>query len=388
MRAVLCRDADLRVEKIPTPVPGRGQLLVQVLRCGICGSDLHARVHCDELAGVVAEVGYDDFMRSSQDVVLGHEFCGEVVGRGAGSRTKEGTHVVALPLLRAGGKGGPLQTTGLSARAPGAYAEHLLVEESLTLPVPNGLAPDSSVLTEPMAVGLHAVRRGEVRKGQVAIVMGCGPVGLSVIALLKAQGVRHVIASDPSAGRRALARACGADVVVDPVQESPYASAREHGHLVTGPQAFELGVSTIEKLTRLRLPWWHVWRAADAVGAATPKAPVVFECVGVPGMIDGVIAGAPLYSRVVVVGVCMGADRLRPALAINKEVELRFVLGYTPREFRETLHLLAEGILDVSAMVTGTVGLDGVAEAFEALGSADRHAKVLIDPRRTGPAAL
>jgi threonine dehydrogenase-like Zn-dependent dehydrogenase len=58
-----------------------------------------------------------------------------------------------------------------------------------------------------------------------------------------------------------------------------------------------------------RLPWWHVWRAADAVGAATPKHPVIFECVGVPGVIEDIITGAPLFSRVVVVGVCMGADR-------------------------------------------------------------------------------
>lgn len=388
MKAVLCRDASLRVDDIPTPAPGRGQLLIDVLRCGICGSDLHARVHCDELADVVAESGYDDFMRSNQDIVLGHEFCGEVAVAGPGSRIKEGTHVVALPLLRAGGKGGPLHTTGLSAHAPGAYAQQMLVEASLALAVPNGLPPDVSVLTEPMAVGLHAVRRGAVKKGQVAIVIGCGPVGLSVISLLKAQGVRHVIASDLSPGRRALASACGADVVVDPVQDSPYASARDHGHLTTGPIAFELAVGLIEKLTALRLPWWHVWRAADAVGAADPKAPVIFECVGVPGMIDGIVAGAPLYSRIVVVGVCMGADEIRPAAAINKEVELRFVLGYTPLEFRETLHLLAEGKVDASPMVTGTVGLEGVEEAFGVLGSADTHAKVVIDPKKAGPAAL
>ena len=60
-------------------------------------------------------------------------------------------------------------------------------------------------------------------------------------------------------------------------------------------------------------------------------------------MIDQIIAGAPLFSRVVVVGVCMGADRIRPAMAINKEIDLRFVVGYTPLEFRDTLHMLAEG---------------------------------------------
>jgi threonine dehydrogenase-like Zn-dependent dehydrogenase len=131
------------------------------------------------------------------------------------------------------------------------------------------------------------------------------------------------------------------------------------------------------------VPWHHVWRLADRVGAATPPRPVVFECVGVPGMIDGIIAGAPLTSRVVVVGVCMTADTIRPAMAINKEIDLRFVVGYSPLEFRDTLHLLAEGKVNAAPIVTGTIGLNGVAEAFTALGSPDGHAKVLIDPRST-----
>ena len=149
--------------------------------------------------------------------------------------------------------------------------------------------------------------------------------------------MRTVIASDFSPGRRALATACGADAVVDPAQDSPYAAADGHGHLKTAPDALDLAVGTIEKLRKLRLPWWQVWRAAEAVGAATPKHPVIFECVGVPGIIENIITGAPLFSRVVVVGVCMGADRIRPSMAINKEIDLRFVLGYTPLEFRDTL---------------------------------------------------
>ena len=118
-----------------------------------------------------------------------------------------------------------------------------------------------------------------------------------------------------------------------------------------------------------------------ALGAATPKHPVIFECVGVPGMIEDIITGAPLFSRVVVVGVCMGADRLRPSMAINKEIDLRFVLGYTPMEFRDTLHMLADGKVDVTPLITGTVGLDGVANAFDALGDPEAHAKILIDPK-------
>jgi threonine dehydrogenase-like Zn-dependent dehydrogenase len=108
---------------------------------------------------------------------------------------------------------------------------------------------------------------------------------------------------------------------------------------------------------------------------------VIFECVGVPGIIDGIIASAPLFSRVVVVGVCMAPDRIRPAMAINKEIDLRFVVGYTPLEFRDTLHMLAEGKVDPAPIVTGTVGLPGVATAFDELGNPEVHAKILIDPR-------
>jgi threonine dehydrogenase-like Zn-dependent dehydrogenase len=379
MKAVTCTDAKLEVAEVPDPIPGKGQLLVEVTRCGICGSDLHARHHCDELAEVVAELGYENFMRSEHSVVLGHEFTGSVAehGPGSGKRLATGTPVVAMPLLR---RDGGIHAVGLSAAAPGAYAEQILVEESLTLPVTNGLAPEVAALTEPMAVGLHAVRRGEVKKRQVAIVIGCGPVGLAVILMLKAQGVRTVVASDFSPGRRALASACGADVVVDPRANSPFASAADHGHVTNAPDAFELAVGTMEKLRRLPLPWHHVWRTAERLGAG-PKHPVVFECVGVPGVIDEIIASAPLFARVVVVGVCMGSDSIRPSMAINKEIDLRFVLGYTPVDFRDTLHVLAEGEVDPSPMVTGTVGLPGVESAFETLADPETHAKILIDPR-------
>ncbi|HEX8103499.1 MAG TPA: zinc-binding dehydrogenase, partial [Solirubrobacteraceae bacterium] len=287
-----------------------------------------------------------------------------------------GAPVVALPLIR-GPRG--VDTVGYSVHAPGAYAEQIVVQESLMLPVPNGLAPDVAALTEPMAVAWHAVRRGEVGRRQVAIVVGCGPVGLGVILMLKARGVRTVVASDLSAGRRALARACGADVVVDPAAGDPFTAAGDRGHLTDIPSALELAVGTREKLGRLPVGWWHVWRLAERLGAA-PKHPVIFECVGVPGVIESIVDGAPLFSRVVVVGVCVGPDRFRPAMAINKEIDLRFVIGYTPLEFRDTLHMLAEGAVDPRPMITGEVGLGGVDAAFAALADPERHAKILVDP--------
>ncbi len=380
MRAVICEDGRLEVRDRPTPELEAGQVLVEVTGCGICGSDLHARHHADAQADVLAEAGYDGFMRSHESVVLGHEFCGVVADYGLATRRQipTGTPVVAVPLVR---RGRDLHAIGLSASAPGGYAERVVVQESLMMALPNGLSPEVGVLTEPLAIGRHAVRRAEVRKGDVAIVVGCGPVGLAVICMLKAQGVRTIVASDLSPGRRQLASACGADVVVDPRESPLYEAAGDRDFLRTVPDAAGLAVGTMDKLARLPVPWHHVWRGAEALGRG-PARPVIFECVGVPGMIDGIIAGAPLTSRVVVVGVCMQPDQIRPAMAINKEIDLRFVVGYTPLEFRDTLHLLADGKVTATPMVTGTVGLSGVEEAFDRLTDPERDAKIIIDPRR------
>jgi threonine dehydrogenase-like Zn-dependent dehydrogenase len=378
MDAVVCQHGELRVEDRPEPVPGKGQVLLEVVRCGICGSDLHARHGMDEWADLAERVGQHSFMRSERPIVFGHEFSGKVAEHGPGCKkdVAEGAPVVAVPMLR-GPQG--VELTGLSEHAPGAYAEHVLVEESMMLEVPNGLNPEVAALTEPMAVGWHAVQRGEVGKRDTAIVIGCGPIGLAVILALKAKGVRTVVASDFSPGRRALASACGADVVIDAACESPYSASPRKGQLTDVPAALDLVLGTLDKLARLPIGWWHLWRVGEKLGAM-PKRPVIFECVGVPGVIESIIDGAPLFSRVVVVGVVVGPDQITPAMAINKEIDLRFVFGYTPLEFRDTLHMLAEGKIDPTPLLTGRVGLDGVGAAFDALGNPETHAKILVDP--------
>lgn len=364
---------------MPAPRPADGQLVLDVRACGICGSDLHAKDHGDELADVLDEVGYHDCIRGDTPTVMGHEFSGELAERGPKTpkALKVGTRVVSFPMVRSHGG---VQLTGLSPLAPGGYAEQVLVEAAMTFPVPNGLPMDTAALTEPMAIALHAVRRSEISKRDTAIVIGCGPIGLGIICQLKALGVHTIVASDFSPGRRALAVRCGADIVVDPKTDSPYDRAAGKGVVTDFSGLADLAVGSMEKLRRLP-GWQHVYRAAEALGAAGPKRPVIFECVGVPGMIDGVITAAPLNSRVIVVGVCMGTDTIRPAMAIGKETDLRFVFGYTPLEFRDTLHMLADGKLDASPLVTGKVGLGGVAAAFEALRDPESHAKILIDPR-------
>ncbi len=382
MKTVVCQNSELRVEDRTELKPGKGQVLLEVLRCGICGSDLHLRHHCNHMNEVIQRQGFTRFPSASDKVVFGHEFCGAVLDYGPGTKrkVKTGATVCAVPLLR---NGKDIDLTGLSAHAPGAYAEQLLVQEDLMMAVPNGLDADHAALTEPMAVALHAVNRSEIKKSEVAIVIGCGPVGLAVIAMLKARGVRTVIASDFSATRRQLAEGCGADVVVNPAENSPYENWEQFGFLGTLPGALELAVGTTEQLRRLPLPWWQVWRMAENLGLG-PKRPIIFECVGVPGVIQNILDGVPIMSRVMVVGVCMEADKIEPVVGINKEIDLRFCMGYTPLEYRDALHLLADGKANCEHLITGTVGLDGVANAFDALGSAEHHAKILIDPKLSG----
>ncbi|MTE14806.1 zinc-binding dehydrogenase [Nocardia aurantiaca] len=386
MRAAVVSKGEFQVEDLPAPVAGPGQALISVTRCGICGSDLHARVHCDELADLAAATGYDHFMRSDQRIVMGHEFTGEIAEYGPGTRRrwKPGTPVVAMPILRNGR--GP-ELTGLSAHAPGGYAEQVLVQEPMTFAVPNGLSPDHAALTEPMAVAWHAVRRSRIAKGQTAFVIGCGPIGLAVITMLKAAGVHTVVASDFSPRRRELADRCGADVVVDPTTEAPWAATPKQPRITGAADLLNLAFDAMERLRRIpTIPWWYLFRAAHTLNRG-PAGPVVFECVGVPGIIDQILTAAPPLTRVVVVGVCMQQDNFHPARAINKEIELRFVFGYDPGEFRDTLHMIADGKVDPSPLITGTVGLDGIDTAFTTLASPEHHAKILIDPRsdRTAP---
>lgn len=97
-------------------------------------------------------------------------------------------------------------------------------------------------------------------------------------------------------------------------------------------------------------------------------------------MVQALIEAAPAGAQIVVAGVCMETDRIEPSIAITKEIELTFVFGYSPEEFAMTLHQLSEGIIDVTGLVTGTVGLEGVADAFEALGDPEAHVKILVQP--------
>jgi len=102
----------------------------------------------------------------------------------------------------------------------------------------------------------------------------------------------------------------------------------------------------------------------------------------VPGLIEQVMGGASVGARIVVVGVCMEGDRFEPFFGIAKELNLQFVLGYSREEYADSLRHIAEGLINVAPLITGKVGLDGVAGAFADLANPELHAKILVEPWR------
>jgi threonine dehydrogenase-like Zn-dependent dehydrogenase len=361
MRASVMRQKKLVVTDLPTPEPGPGEVLVKTLSCGICGSDLHALKHAEKLVEGARRSGGPFIMDLARDIVMGHEFCAEIVDHGPATikALKAGTRVCSMPvLIRPSG----VETVGYSNDNPGGYGEYMRLTEALLLAVPNGLSTEHAALTEPMAVGVHAVEKARLDKNDVPLVIGCGPVGLAVIAALRTKNARPIVAADFSKRRRELAVAVGADVVVDPAEKSPYESWKEMAAWSDPSQAPALP------------PWMP----------GPPLRPaVIFECVGVPGVIDNIMTSAPPGARIVVVGVCMERDAIEPMFGINKELNVQFVLGYTPEEFTATLHHIAEGTIPVEPLITGKVGVGGVAGAFEELASPERHAKILVEPWRS-----
>lgn len=331
------------VDDLPDLVPSAHQVLVEPIACGICGSDLHTVGHAHELVETAKAAGAAAFTANfdpDRDLVMGHEVSCRVldIGENVNGISVDGQYV-AMPFLEtATGRHVP----GYSNEYPGGYGSQMLLSPEALVPIPNGLDPLVAALTEPMAVGLHAVEESVIEPGRIALVAGAGPVGLAIIASLVNKGIDSIIASDFSPARRQLALAMGASEVIDP----------GNGSLA------------------------DAWRAAgDGV-----RPPVIYDAVGVPGMIDALMQEAPERSQILVAGVCMPPDTIRPFIGIAKRLNLQFVLGWTPENFVRSLHDLAEGRIDGSRLITGEVGLDGVPQAFADLADPGRHVKILVRP--------
>lgn len=331
----------LTIEDRQAPIAGPHEVVVAVAYCGICGSDLHA--------------SEPNPFPLDRGTILGHEFSG-VVARSGSSAFAPGDRVIALPLrqcddclaLGTGCKDGlgilcpRNRVIGMSEAVGGGYAEYVSVPAAQLVRVPDGLDLRLAALTEPLAVGLHAVAAAESLLGARVLVIGAGPIGLAVTIFTRLAGARAVAVSELGAERRARAVALGA-VGIDPAAEA-----------LAG--------------------------AADRTLGGSPD--LIFECVGAPSVLRQVMDVAPIRGRIIVVGVCRQEDTIMPRVGIRKELGLRFVLGYDRDEFELVLALLAQRRIDAEALISGVIGLDAVPAMFEALRHPGPHVKVLIDPGR------
>lgn len=322
----------LETAELDDPTPGRGEVVVAVDSCGICGSDLHI---------------VDALPMPGQ--VLGHELAGRVaaVGRGVDG-WKVDEPVMALSLATCGAcdacrSGRPRKCASalmVGVETPGGYAEYVRAPAHDLVALPDGFDLRHGALVEPLAVARHAVGRGGLVPGETALVIGGGPVGLAVLLWLKHLGAGTVAVSDPLASRRAGAGQLGADLVLDPMA----------GDL-----------------------------AGQLADAGLPAPSLVLECVGLPGLVDQAAATAAVDGRVVVVGVCMADDRYFPYTAMAKELDWRFAFYYCRADVDATVAAINGG-LDVAPLITGEVGLAAAPDRFEALKQGSDDTKVVIRP--------
>lgn len=337
MRAALFERADtpLRIADVDDPTPAADEVVLQVSLAGICGSDLHMK-----------EGG-----RAPEGTVFGHEFAGTIVAAGSDvAGWQAGQRITALPIMpcrhcEACDAGLPalcpaVAFVGVGAKR-GAYAEYVAVRADQVQKLPEGISFSEGAMVEPLAVANHVVERAELRGGETVLVMGGGPIGMGVALFARMAGARHVILSEPARERRDLAAALGATASIDPRTE-------------------------------------NVDARCLAIAGSAPD--VVFECVGMPGLLAQAVSHVRLRGRVIVAGVCFGEDAIAPLVALAKEITIRFSQCYTERNFAAVIDALAKGEIQVAAMNTRTVGFEQFPQVFDQLGRDPRECKVLLDP--------
>jgi len=310
----------LGIQTIADPSPAAGEVVVEVAACGICGSDLHS-------IRFAAPPG----------TVMGHEFCGRIVGRGTGVSAAEwpdGKRVAVRPTTGCGNcapcqAGRPDRCASfelIGFQRPGGFAEYTTAPLNELYAIPDSIDDLGGALIEPLAVARRAVRRGDLRRDESVLILGGGPIGAAVLLWAKNLGAGTVVVSDPSAERRAWVQDIGADATVDPTSDGLHA-------------------------------------VPDLTGGAPG---LVVECVGHPGLIQTAIEATGFEGRVVVAGVCIATDSIVPYFGLLKEVDVRFSMYYGREDYHDTIRELAHGALAAKALTSTAVGLDALPGVFDA----------------------
>ena len=321
----------LAYETLPDPAPEAGEVVVKVGRCGICGSDLH--------------MTEDPAFGCRHGDVLGHEFAGEVVGLG---REAEGLHtgdlVSVIPLKSCGAcehcRKGEVQWCARFGLQGGGYAEYAVTRPNQCVGLGTDVSLADGAIVEPLAVALHGVNLSGLKAGDKVLVLGAGPIGLAVAFWAKRFGAAKVAVQDIAEFQRRRALDMGADVfVVDP--QDPVGSA-------------ERGLGG--------------------------KADIVFECVGIPGLIAQAVEQVKPRGTILLLGLCTRPDTFNSFAMLSKEVRLVTSAFFTVPEYEASLEALAQGAIEPRLLVTDTISLADTPEVFESLKRRTSQCKVLIAP--------
>jgi threonine dehydrogenase-like Zn-dependent dehydrogenase len=351
MRAAVLRGGNLAVRELPLPVPGEGQLLVRCLGCGICASDIHFMDNPKSVASDTSGLwNYD----STADIVMGHEICAEVVDYGPKTERnwKPGTRVSSIPVLL---QPNVVRILGYSADAPGGFGEYLLMSEPVTYQVHGDLPSELVAVSDAMAVGWYYVRKAAIGPKDVPLIIGCGAIGISVIAALRRRGIGPIIAADFNAGRRELAKVMGADHVIDPKAMSPYASWRE---IAYGSPDTVRGIFGDVDLPRC----------------------VAFECVGLPGVLGGIIRECEPGTSVLSAGGCPDGDHIHSMTAHTKGLNIQFGGGPLAKDWKEALDEVCSGRIDVRPVVGEVISLDDLPKSIDRARRGDGPARIVVRP--------
>lgn len=321
----------LAFEDVPDPTPGEGELVVEVGRCGICGSDLH----------MTEDAAYG----CKHGDILGHEFAGEVVALGKDTKGhKVGDLVSVIPLMSCGAcqhcRKGAVQWCEKFGLQGGGYAQYAVTRPNQCVPLPSDLTLADGAIIEPLAVALHGLNLSGMRTGDKVLVLGAGPIGLAVAFWAKRFGASKVAVQDIATFQQGRALEMGADVfVVDP--ESPIESAKQ------------------------------------GLGG---EADIVFECVGIPGLIDQSVQQVRPDGTIVLLGLCTKPDTLNTFVMLSKQVKLVTSAFFTVPEYEAALAALDAGALAPRLLVTDTISLSETPDVFESLKKRTDQCKVLIAP--------
>jgi|HubBroStandDraft_1064217.scaffolds.fasta_scaffold00032_57 threonine dehydrogenase-like Zn-dependent dehydrogenase len=343
MQAAYIENGVVRLGEMPDPVPVGGQALVRTHSCGLCASEQHFLQSGRNVIDLSRRFGGPyaalDFARP---FVPGHEYVGEVIDYGPGSArpVKTGRRVTSVPIMRtAGGRA----VIGFSHDCPGGWGELMLLDENALIEIPADLDDEMAAMTEPLAVGLEHARRGRPTQEDLVLVVGCGAIGLGVIAGLKLLGSGPIAAADPHASRRELAVAMGAAIAVDPRDLSPYGPLPDLGNR---------------------------------------RANLVYECVGLPGLLAEIIAGVGFEARIVMGGYCMEPEQFYVFAAQNKRLTVNFAGGEEAEDMALALRSIADGSIDIRPWLGARIGLGGVAEAVAEMSGPAAPIRSVVDPRR------